>query len=180
MLCAGIVRIACMACLAAPIGRPRQPQFAACVTAENLGARWSTLDSIIGPRTGLAPASPFIGPDSEIVRRMYRVTAYCDRGITASGVPAGVGQCAAPADIPFGAHIYVPALDRTFVVTDRTAPRFRHNTVDLFIPAREACLKFGCEYLECHVIIPTVEPRYASTRLATFVREHGRAFRSLQ
>lgn len=180
MICAGVVRIACMASLVGAIGQSRPPQFATYDARTILGSRLTALDSVIGPRTGLAPASPFIGPDSDVLRRMYRVTAYCDRGITASGVPAGVGQCAAPADIPFGAHIYVPALDRTFVVTDRTAPRFRHNTVDLFIPARDACLKFGCEYLECHVIIPTVEPRYASTRLATFVREHGRAFRSLQ
>lgn len=94
--------------------------------------------------------------------RMLRVTAYCDRGLTAAGVPSGVGQCAAPADVPFGSRIYIPALDREFVVTDRTHPRFRHNTVDLFMPARDACLEFGARYLECEIRQPAQTPRYGS------------------
>lgn len=96
------------------------------------------------------------------LRRIHRVTAYCDVGLTAAGVPSGVGQCAAPADIPFGSIVYLPALDRAFVVTDRTAPRFRHNTVDIFIPDREACLQFGLNYLECEVYLPRTPPRYGS------------------
>ena len=91
--------------------------------------------------------------------------AYCDRGLTAAGVPSGVGQCAAPADIPFGAQIYIPALGRTFVVTDRTAKRFRHNTVDLFIRDRRECLKFGRRYLKCEITLPAETVRYGSPRL---------------
>ena len=87
-------------------------------------------------------------------RRVCRVTAYCDHGITASGVRSGVGQCAAPQDVPFGSKIYIPALRRTFVVTDRTHPRFRHNTVDIFIPSEEKCFQFGRSYLECHITPP--------------------------
>ncbi len=99
------------------------------------------------------------------VHRVYRVTAYCDRGLTAAGVSSGIGQCAAPADIPFGARVYIPALERTFVVTDRTARRFRHNTVDLFIPDREECLEFGRRYLECEIAFPVKAVRYGSPRL---------------
>jgi 3D (Asp-Asp-Asp) domain-containing protein len=106
--------------------------------------------------------------------RVCRITAYCDRGLTAAGVRSGVGQCAAPADIPFGARVYIPALDRTFIVTDRTARRFRHNTVDLFIPDRGECLKFGCRYRECEITIPTQMVRYGSPRLHAAVA----AFRS--
>lgn len=104
---------------------------------------------------------------------VYRVTAYCDRGITAAGVQVGVGQCAAPASIPFGSTIYIPALDRTFVVTDRTHKRFRHNTVDLFIPSRGDCLQFGRRSLECIVTPPIVRHRYGSReflRLAAAAR----------
>ncbi len=86
--------------------------------------------------------------------RVCRVTAYCDRGTTASGVHSGLGQCAAPADIPFGSQIYVPALDRTFVVTDRTHRRFRRSTVDIFMPTRSQCREFGCDYLECEIALP--------------------------
>ena len=111
------------------------------------------------------PVEPRSGPHVEAeaeagaakagaMRRICRVTAYCDRGTTASGVESGVGQCAAPIDIPFGSRIHIPELDRTFLVTDRTARRFRHNTVDIFIPTREACLQFGRQYLICEVLPP--------------------------
>lgn len=103
------------------------------------------------------------------VYRVYRVTAYCDRGLTASGVRSGVGQCAAPADIPFGSRIYIPALERTFIVTDRTAKRFRRNTVDLFIPDRAKCREFGRRYLECEINTPVRVPRYGSPRLCAAV-----------
>ena len=87
------------------------------------------------------------------VYRICRVTAYCDRGTTASGVRSGVGQCAAPSDVPFGSIVYIADLDRSFVVTDRTAKRFRKNTVDIFTASREECLEFGRSYLECEFII---------------------------
>lgn len=103
---------------------------------------------------------------SHRIRRVCRVTAYCDRGLTASGVPSGLGQCAAPADIPFGSLVYIPQLDRTFVVTDRTHERFRHNTVDLFMPERSTCLQFGRNYLECEFHIIATPPRYGQLRLA--------------
>lgn len=103
--------------------------------------------------------------DPEPFYRVYRITAYCDRGTTAAGVPSGVGQCAAPEDIPFGSEIYIPELDRTFIVTDRTAKRFRHNTVDLYMPDRGECKRFGRRYLECEITHPTVEVGYASEEL---------------
>ena len=109
--------------------------------------------------------------------RVYRVTAYCDRGLTAAGVPSGPGQCAAPADIPFGAEIYVPALGRTFLVTDRTAKRFRHNTVDIFLSDRRACLQFGCQYLECEIRLPTEPARYGSPGLRAAAAAARRARR---
>lgn len=97
--------------------------------------------------------------DVRQVVRICRVTAYCDRGTTASGVQSGVGQCAAPGDIPLGSTVYIPQLDRSFVVTDRTARRFRRNTVDIFMPSREACLEFGRSYLECEFTIKSVDSR---------------------
>ena len=129
---------------------------------------WLSIPMVAEPRlTDLMPAPAtditlpaHYAPDP--VRRVYRVTAYCDRGTTAAGVPSDMGQCAAPADIPFGAIVYIPELDRRFVVTDRTAKRFRHNTVDLFMPRRDECLDFGRQYLECHVYLPCQRVRYGS------------------
>lgn len=94
------------------------------------------------------------------IRRVLRVTAYNDRGTTAAGTQSGVGQCAAPADVPFGSTIYIPALKRTLVVTDRTHRRFRHNTVDIFMPGKQQCRNFGRQYLECVITPPDAPVKY--------------------
>ena len=110
----------------------------------------------VSPTARLIPPAPEPATneeDSETLYRICRVTAYCDHGITASGVPSGVGQCAAPGYIPLGSTVYIPALDRTFVVTDRTNRRFRRSTVDIFIPSKQACRHFGCQYLECEFTV---------------------------
>jgi 3D (Asp-Asp-Asp) domain-containing protein len=99
-----------------------------------------------------APGTQPAGPVT--LQRVYRITAYCDRGITASGIASGVGQCAAPIGIPFGARVIIPALGRSFVVTDRTHPRFRHNTVDIFVPSAALCRDFGRRYLQCEIVLP--------------------------
>lgn len=118
-------------------------------TQGHTGSRLENDDA--GP-TGLLP-SHLVG-DSPVLRRICRVTAYHDEGITAAGVPSGVGQCAAPADIPLGSIIHIPSLGRSFVVTDRTHRRFRQSTVDLFIPGREACRAFGRHFLEVEIRLP--------------------------
>lgn len=110
---------------------------------------------------------------ADAYRRTFRVTAYCDRGITAAGIESGYGQCAAPADIPFGSRIFVPELGQTFVVTDRTHRRFRHNTVDIFMPVRTDCLKFGRHYLECEVSLPDEIVKYGSPTLVGLIAQRG-------
>jgi len=118
--------------------------------AEAVASASPAVDEAITPsdRPKTRPSST-----TERLLRVLRVTAYCDQGTTAAGVPSGVGQCAAPAFVPLGSRVYIPALRRTFSVTDRTHKRFRHNTVDIFIPDEDACLKFGRRYLECVVLI---------------------------
>lgn len=98
------------------------------------------------------------------LQRVYRVTAYCDRGLTAAGVEAGVGQCAAPAEVPLGSRIHIPQLGRTLVVTDRPARRYRYNTVDIFIAGCDDCVSFGRKYLDCVITLPENVPQYGSTR----------------
>lgn len=89
--------------------------------------------------------------------REYRVTAYCDRGVTASGFLAGPGTCAAPAGVPFGSVVFVPALRSAYVVTDRTAIRFRHNTVDVWRSTRRECFRVGASRSTC-VVWPARRP----------------------
>jgi 3D (Asp-Asp-Asp) domain-containing protein len=75
-----------------------------------------------------------------------------------------MGQCAAPTDIPFGSKVYIPALGRTFIVTDRTHERFRRNTVDLFLPTEWACRQFGRRYLVCEFTRAERPAKYGALR----------------
>ncbi len=124
------------------VSEPESPAIAEAIVSNIDRPTESWQASLAGVASGQDPN----GPD---VLRVCRVTAYCDQGTTASGVPSGLGQCAAPADIPFGSQVYIPALGKTFVVTDRTHRRFRRSTVDLFIPTKRQCLQFGRQFLEC-------------------------------
>jgi 3D (Asp-Asp-Asp) domain-containing protein len=108
----------------------------------------------------------------EPARRICRVTAYNDRGLTSAGVPSGLGQCAAPADIPLGSRIHIPALGRSFVVTDRTHRRFRNSTVDIFLPCPDRCRLFGCKYLEVEITLP--ERRHSRPELIQTARRLAR------
>lgn len=124
-----------------------------------------TLDVVAAPSPPADDGPLHVTLPPRTLRRVQRVTAYCDRGITAAGVPSGYGQCAAPADIPFGSKVYIPALGRTFVVTDRTHRRFRHNTVDIFMSSRKACRQFGRRYLECEFTVVDEPPAYGDVKI---------------
>lgn len=149
---------AALAAAPAPVGSVGEPD-----------ARPSLYVGHGGPTPARAAAPETVPVDkrnSRTVQRVCRVTAYCDRGLTAAGVRSGVGQCAAPVDIPLGSTVYIPALHRKFVVTDRTHRRFRHNTVDLFIPSEMQCHKFGRRYLDCEFTLVEEPVRYGELRLA--------------
>lgn len=84
-------------------------------------------------------------PESWLTRTSWlRVTAYHDRGVTASGRWTKSGQCAAPSWVPFGSIVVVAG--REYVVTDRTAKRFRRNTVDIWLPTHAECVKHGVKW----------------------------------
>lgn len=129
-------------------------------TVAGVGAAWNAEDPTCGPRIPIADS---------VFRKSFRVTAYCDRGITAAGIPSGYGQCAAPADVPFGSRVYIPELGQYFIVTDRTHRRFRHNTIDVFIPSRADCLQFGRRTLICEIEVPAEPVAYASPALPALI-----------
>ena len=91
-----------------------------------------------------------------------RVTAYTNhdrgmngKGVTASGEHAVEGRTMAADDsMPFGAEIYIPALGKTFTVTDRGSA-IHGDRLDLFMESREAAVRFGVQYLEVFVRYPT-------------------------
>ena len=83
-------------------------------------------------------------------------TAYCDKGITASGEPVREGICACDKIngewVKFGTRITLPD-GRVLTVTDRFGDG-RSNCLDIFMLSEDECWKFGRRNLVCEVIIP--------------------------
>ncbi len=87
-------------------------------------------------------------------------TAYCDVGTTASGKRTRELTCAAPKEIPFGTKIKVSGTGtsydgKIYEVTDRGGKVNLVNGVyhfDLWIPSRDACIKFGSRNGTAYVV----------------------------
>ena len=94
-------------------------------------------------------------PVQRIERRVMKITAYTARdkgmnskGITANGEKAIEGRTiAADSSIPFGTKIYIPALGKTYTVTDRGGA-IHGDRLDLYMESRKDALKFGVQDLE--------------------------------
>lgn len=87
-----------------------------------------------------------------------RVSAYTSRdksmngrGITASGERAVEGRTvAADSRYPFGTLIYIPALDKHLVITDRGGS-IKDDRLDLYFERRKDAMKFGVQWLEVYI-----------------------------
>ena len=83
-------------------------------------------------------------------------TAYCDKGITASGEYVRDGICAVDRIngvlVPFGTVIRTSD-GRVLTVTDRFGDG-RNNALDIFMQSENECWQFGRRNLVCEVIIP--------------------------
>lgn len=84
-------------------------------------------------------------------------SAYCDRGITASGEPVRKGICAMDkvngVIVPFGSKVYLPD-GRVLEVKDRMGGGTLNNNLDIWIENKDECLRFGRQWLRCEVEIP--------------------------
>lgn len=84
-----------------------------------------------------------------------KVTAYTShdkgmdgKGITASGERVQEGRTiAGDPEIPFGSQIYIPALGKTYTVTDRGGA-IRGDRLDVYMEDRRQALEFGVRELE--------------------------------
>ena len=85
----------------------------------------------------------------------YLATAYNQRGLTASGVPAQSHVVAADPDIlPIGTRIKIRHAGRysgEYVVAD-TGEKIEGRHVDIFIPNQAACRKFGKKTVRIQVV----------------------------
>ena len=82
-------------------------------------------------------------------------SAYCDKGITASGEYVRDGICAVDKIngewVKFGTRITLPD-GRVLTVTDRFGDG-RNNALDIFMQSENECWKFGRRNLLCKIEI---------------------------
>ena len=83
-------------------------------------------------------------------------SAYCDKGITASGEYVRDGICAMDklngVLVPFGAKVILPN-GKVLIVKDRFGAG-HNNHLDIWMPTENECWQFGRRFLECRVEIP--------------------------
>jgi 3D (Asp-Asp-Asp) domain-containing protein len=84
----------------------------------------------------------------------FQATAYCDIGITKSGIMVAPGHVAAdPRVIPLGSMIYIesPLMGGIYQVLD-TGRLVKGKIVDIFIPSYERCVDFGRRMVKVKVL----------------------------
>ena len=83
-------------------------------------------------------------------------TAYCDKGITASGEYVRDGICAMDKVngmvVPFGAKVILPN-GKVLIVKDRFGAN-HNNHLDIWMASENECWQFGRRNLVCRVEIP--------------------------
>ncbi len=73
---------------------------------------------------------------------LMTATAYCERGITKGGVPAGPGKIAVdPKVIPLGTRVYVQGYGSA--VACDTGRLIKGRRIDVWLPSRKAALNWG-------------------------------------
>ena len=81
-------------------------------------------------------------------------SAYCDRGITASGEYVRDGICAVDKIngvlVPFGAKVVLPD-GKVLVVKDRLGGGSLNNHLDIWMASENDCWQFGRQNLVCEV-----------------------------
>ena len=83
-------------------------------------------------------------------------SAYCDRGITASGEYVREGICAMDRVngqvVPFGTRVILPN-GRVLIVKDRFGGNL-NNHLDIWMPTESECWQFGRQWLRCEAKLP--------------------------
>ena len=80
-------------------------------------------------------------------------SAYCDRGITASGEYVHEGICAMDklngVTVPFGSKVTLPN-GTVLIVKDRFGAG-HNNHLDIWMPSESPCWQFGRQMLRCRI-----------------------------
>jgi len=91
-----------------------------------------------------------------VIWATLNASAYCDRGITASGEPVRQGICAMDrlngVTVPFGSKVVLP--DGTELIVKDRFGAGHNNHLDIWMESEAACWQFGRRWLKCRIEIP--------------------------
>jgi 3D (Asp-Asp-Asp) domain-containing protein len=126
------------------------------LAALNISLMHPRLDREIQPRAERLDALAFAAPEleSEDAPRVFEATAYCLRGITASGTYVRPGVIAAdPRVLPLGTVVRVKAGDYSGIYTVQdTGRRVKGRIVDIWMASKRAALNFGRRAVKLQVL----------------------------
>ena len=85
---------------------------------------------------------------------MFEATAYCDFGITHSGLLARRGMVAAdPQVLPIGSILQIEAGDYSGIYTVMdTGGVVKGHLIDIYMPDHEEAIQFGRQKIKIHVL----------------------------
>ena len=90
-----------------------------------------------------------------VIWQTLSCSAYCDKGITASGEPVRQGICAMDklngVTVPFNSKVYLPD-GQVLIVKDRFGAG-HDGHLDIWMPSEAECWKFGRQNILCKVEI---------------------------
>ena len=91
-----------------------------------------------------------------VIWATLNASAYCDRGITASGEYVRDGICAMDRVngmvVPFNSKVYLPD-GRVLIVKDRFGAG-HNNHLDIWMETESECWQFGRRWLKCRIDTP--------------------------
>ena len=90
-----------------------------------------------------------------VIWATLNVSAYCDKGLTASGEYVRQGFCAMDklngVYVPFGSKVVLPD-GRVLIVKDRFGGGY-DGRLDIWMPTEQECWQFGRRWLRCQIQI---------------------------
>ena len=85
-------------------------------------------------------------PKTSINKEIFEATAYCDRGLTATGTQARAGVIAVdPNVIPLGSKVLVNGVEYT---AEDTGGAVKGNIIDIWLDSERACFEWGRRNVE--------------------------------
>lgn len=85
-----------------------------------------------------------------VVWQLMNVSAYTSyetgSTLTASGLTARAGETVACDHLPFGTELYIPSLEKTFIVQDRFGGGYT-DRLDIYMESQDQAWEFGRRWL---------------------------------